>query len=58
MPWNQNELINIFKKLLICIERLRALGVCHRDLKPHNILYSLKHKSYKISDFSEGKIIH
>ena len=42
MPWNHNELINIFKKLLICIERLRALGVCHRDLKPENILMGLE----------------
>ncbi len=41
--------------LLEGIERLRALGICHRDVKPQNILYSLTQRCYKIGDFSESK---
>lgn len=31
---------NIFKQILLAIQYLHAKGVCHRDLKPNNILVS------------------
>lgn len=30
-------------------------GVCHRDIKPDNILYDRKNRKVKLTDFGESK---
>ena len=38
------------------IEFLHSNGVCHRDLKPDNVLYNPKVGSMKLMDFNISKI--
>jgi len=45
----------IFKQFLSGINYLHSNGVCHRDLKPHNILVSRDGKTVKITDFNVSK---
>ena len=40
----------IFKKILLCINVIHEVGVCHLDLKPNNILLDKKYE-IKICDF-------
>ena len=40
----------IFKKILLCINAIHEIGVCHLDLKPNNILLDKKYE-IKICDF-------
>ena len=40
----------IFKKILLCINAIHEVGVCHLDLKPNNILLDKKYE-IKICDF-------
>jgi len=37
------------------IEYLHANGVCHRDLKPDNVIYNPKAKQIKLMDFNASK---
>lgn len=57
MNWEEDELIKIFGSLLYALECLNKMNIAHRDIKPHNILYSFKDNEYKLGDFSEGKNI-
>jgi serine/threonine protein kinase len=41
--------------MLLGIEYLHANGVCHRDLKPDNVMYSCKNKQVKLMDFNASK---
>ncbi len=45
----------IFKQILQAIEYMHEKGVCHRDLKPHNILLTTHEKCVKITDFNVSK---
>eukprot|EP00331_Platyophrya_macrostoma_P031731 CAMPEP_0176458890 /NCGR_PEP_ID=MMETSP0127-20121128/32895_1 /TAXON_ID=938130 /ORGANISM="Platyophrya macrostoma, Strain WH" /LENGTH=400 /DNA_ID=CAMNT_0017849611 /DNA_START=236 /DNA_END=1435 /DNA_ORIENTATION=- len=45
----------IFKQVLIGIQYLHRKGVCHRDLKPHNIIISGDANVVKITDFNVSK---
>ena len=45
----------IFKQILSGINYLHLSGVCHRDLKPNNILVSNDAKIVKITDFNVSK---
>jgi serine/threonine protein kinase len=45
----------IFKQVLSAINYLHLNGVCHRDLKPNNILVSKDGKIVKILDFNVSK---
>ena len=38
--YSESVAANIFKQILLAIQYLHAKGVCHRDLKPNNILVS------------------
>lgn len=42
----------MFKQILVAIQYLHCQGVCHRDLKPHNILVS---KGCTFSEFKMNK---
>lgn len=45
----------IFKQILSGVNYLHKNGVCHRDLKPNNILVSRDGKIVKITDFNVSK---
>eukprot|EP00742_Colponemidia_sp_Colp-10_P005952 GILJ01006367.1.p1 GENE.GILJ01006367.1~~GILJ01006367.1.p1 ORF type:complete len:494 (-),score=42.22 GILJ01006367.1:19-1341(-) len=45
----------LFRRVLSAIEYLHRMGVCHRDLKPHNVLVSKDLSSVKITDFNVSK---
>jgi len=47
----------IFKQILAGINYLHINGVCHRDLKPNNLLVSEDGKIVKITDFNVSKFI-
>lgn len=40
----EQDILSILKQLLQAIEYLHANGVCHRDLKPDNLLINTKTK--------------
>ena len=45
----------IFQELLQAIEYMHKKGVCHRDLKPHNVLLTSNGKHIKVADFNVSK---
>jgi len=45
----------IFKELLEAIQYMHYKGVCHRDLKPHNILLTAGGNQLKVTDFNVSK---
>ena len=52
--YTEEELFNILEDLVDTFEFLQKSGICHRDIKPQNILCFGK-EGYKISDFGEAK---
>ena len=42
----------LFKQMLMTIEYLHQEGVCHRDLKPDNLLLNQDTKQLKLMDFN------
>ena len=52
--YTEEELMKILINLIQTFATLQNLGICHRDVKPQNILCFGK-DSYKISDFGEAK---
>ena len=52
--YNEEELMKILTNLTTTLASLQKLGICHRDVKPQNILCFGK-DNYKLSDFGEAK---
>ena len=40
------------------LEYIHELGICHRDVKPHNILVDSKRGIVKLCDFGSAKMLH
>ena len=43
------------KQVLHAVDYLHNNGVCHRDLKPDNIMFNTKSKQIKVMDFNVSK---
>ena len=52
--YSEEELMKILSNLTTTLASLQKLGICHRDVKPQNILCFGK-DNYKLSDFGEAK---
>ena len=52
--YTEEELKNILTNLVQTFSSLQKKGICHRDVKPQNIL-CFKNGSFKITDFGEAK---
>ena len=52
--YSEEELKNILLSLVQTFSYLQKKGICHRDVKPQNILY-FENGCYKITDFGEAK---
>lgn len=50
-------LSQVIKKLLETTQLINETGVCHRDLKPDNILYDKDTSNIKIIDFGVSKMV-
>jgi serine/threonine protein kinase len=46
---------NIFNQIVQAVEILHEHGICHRDLKPDNLLYNSKTGNIKLMDFNISK---
>jgi serine/threonine protein kinase len=51
----ENEICFIIYQLCKAVNHLHQNGVCHRDLKPDNILINTKTKQIKVTDFNASK---
>ena len=51
----ENFARNLFGQILEAIQYMHANGLCHRDLKPHNILFLAEKWQVKITDFNVSK---
>ncbi|MBZ5512228.1 MAG: serine/threonine protein kinase [Acidobacteriia bacterium] len=45
------DVLPVFDQLLSGLEAAHLMGVCHRDLKPQNILHDPKSNTYVLADF-------
>ena len=54
IEYTENDLYKIIKQLTKVLAFLQKKKVCHRDIKPQNILV-FKDKIYKLADFGEAK---
>ena len=52
--YTEEELMKILTNLTSTLASLQKLGICHRDVKPQNIL-CFGRDNYKLSDFGEAK---
>ena len=52
--YSENELIKILKSIVNGLSYLQKRNICHRDIKPQNILIN-ENNQYKIADFGEAK---
>ena len=52
--YTEEELMKILRNLVTTLACLQKQGICHRDVKPQNILCFGK-DNYKLSDFGEAK---
>ena len=48
-------LIQIFESIVNSLAFLQTLGICHRDLKPGNLLFNEENKQIYLIDFRESK---
>jgi serine/threonine protein kinase len=52
---SEEELRTIVREILSAISYLHKQNICHRDIKPDNILYDRKEKRLKLIDFGISK---
>ena len=52
--YTEEELMKILLNLTTTLASLQKMGICHRDVKPQNIL-CFDRDNYKLSDFGEAK---
>ena len=52
--YTEEQIIYILQSLVDTFSYLQQIGICHRDIKPQNIL-CFGEKGYKITDFGEAK---
>lgn len=50
------EISEILVQLLKTLSYMHELGVCHRDIRPGNILYNKKSRKIKVIDFDVARI--
>lgn len=48
---SDEEIFNIFFDILDGLDGMHKLGFAHKDIKPQNVIFSIKDKSWKIADF-------
>jgi serine/threonine protein kinase len=53
--YSENELLYIMQSLVDTFAYLQQIGICHRDIKPQNILIFKDSNTYKLADFGEAK---
>lgn len=51
-----NEISEIVGQLLKTLAYIHDLGICHRDIRPGNILYNRESRKIKIIDFDLARI--
>ena len=61
---DEHQAATIILQILKAVQYLHELGICHRDIKPDNILLSADKKTVKLTDFGlsreykEGQLLH
>lgn len=53
--YTEKKAADLFKQLINAIAYMHSKGVCHRDLKPHNVLVTEDGNTVKITDFNVSK---
>lgn len=52
--FNEADAAMIMRQLFSVISYCNSKRICHRDMKPENILVDMKHKQVKVIDFGAG----
>jgi serine/threonine protein kinase len=52
-PWPESELMELYKQLISAFAYMQSKAICHRDIKPQNVLVS--GKVLKVTDFGSSK---
>lgn len=55
---SRSEVMHVVRCLLEAVCELHVMGVCHRDLKPQNILYDRETGCIKIIDLGISKLLY
>jgi serine/threonine protein kinase len=55
-PWQEADLWTYFLQLVTTFAYAQEMGICHRDIKPHNIFVTFD-KHLKVGDFGTAKVL-